>query len=378
MTTADADDKPQSLSDAMRAAFSDAYAQKSDDSTPKGDADDTDADELDELADDTGDEDEEQDEFESDLDADLDALANGDDEQDDEQDDDDSDDDEDTDDDPFGGLDPEATVQATVNGEVVEVTLDEAVKGYQRQSDYTRAKQQLKQERDALEAERTELEQAGPQLTEDDESWLQQRETFAADPAGFMAEQVLNDPDPKSAFSELVVAISPELAENIGIDVATVQQQRQMNRRFAGLEQKLEGNQSQRQQAPAGKQASSGSDEERTKQQAAHAKLQSQYDRIIEREGGAPFSPAVTVDTVISFALENEMGSLEAAYERMAREHAAKQARKRPAKRKAKGKGKSLSPTSGSGSSQTQSAKPPKGDMKATFAHVADELGLFR
>lgn len=45
-----------------------------------------------------------------------------------------------------------------VNGEDVDVTLDEALKGYQRESDYTRKTQQLAEQRKQLEAEQSEFQ----------------------------------------------------------------------------------------------------------------------------------------------------------------------------------------------------------------------------
>jgi hypothetical protein len=53
----------------------------------------------------------------------------------------------------------ETFVKVMVNGEEVEISLDEAIKGYQRTSDYTRKTQQLAQERKATEAIKTEATQ---------------------------------------------------------------------------------------------------------------------------------------------------------------------------------------------------------------------------
>jgi hypothetical protein len=50
-------------------------------------------------------------------------------------------------------LDPSAKVRVTIDGQEVEVTLDEALKGYSRQADYTRKTQELANQRKAQEAE---------------------------------------------------------------------------------------------------------------------------------------------------------------------------------------------------------------------------------
>lgn len=59
--------------------------------------------------------------------------------------------DDETDDEPS----PPQTYTVTVDGEKVDVTLDEALKGYQRQADYTRKTQKLATDRKEFEQERT-------------------------------------------------------------------------------------------------------------------------------------------------------------------------------------------------------------------------------
>lgn len=101
-------------------------------------------------------------------------------------------------------LDPTTKVKVKVDGEEVEVSLDEALKGYSRTADYTRKTQQAAAERKAFEAEQTavrgerqkyaaylsQLEQAIQQHSAPEPDWakLQQElkpEEFAAEFARF-------------------------------------------------------------------------------------------------------------------------------------------------------------------------------------------------
>ena len=57
-----------------------------------------------------------------------------------------------------GDFEEQDVYTVRVNGEDVDVTLDEALKGYQRESDYTRKTQQLAEQRKQLEAEQSEFQ----------------------------------------------------------------------------------------------------------------------------------------------------------------------------------------------------------------------------
>ena len=74
---------------------------------------------------------------------------------------DDADDDEEDafDDDDRDDDDEPQTVTATIDGEEVEITIEEAVAGYQRQSAFTKRMQQLASERKAFEAEAAQTKQ---------------------------------------------------------------------------------------------------------------------------------------------------------------------------------------------------------------------------
>lgn len=63
------------------------------------------------------------------------------------------------------------TYEVTIDGETVDVSLKEALAGYQRQADYTRKAQALSQERQEFEAARQELSETVEQVTSLDEAW---------------------------------------------------------------------------------------------------------------------------------------------------------------------------------------------------------------
>ena len=61
--------------------------------------------------------------------------------------------------------------EVTIDGQAVEVTLKEALAGYQRQADYTRKAQALANERQEFEAARGEISEIVEQVTSLDEAW---------------------------------------------------------------------------------------------------------------------------------------------------------------------------------------------------------------
>ena len=78
--------------------------------------------------------------------------------------------DEESDDDIADGDAPEAYV-VKVDGEEVEVTLDELKAGYSRQAHFTKSMQALKEEREAFEAETGNYQEVVEQLTSLDTAW---------------------------------------------------------------------------------------------------------------------------------------------------------------------------------------------------------------
>jgi hypothetical protein len=63
------------------------------------------------------------------------------------------------------------TYEVTIDGQTVEVSLKEALAGYQRQADYTRKAQALAHERQEFEAARQEIAEVVEQVTSLDEAW---------------------------------------------------------------------------------------------------------------------------------------------------------------------------------------------------------------
>jgi hypothetical protein len=81
------------------------------------------------------------------------------------------DDDDDTEEEVEEDSDPGETYQVKVDGEVLEVTLKEALAGYQRQADYTRKAQALAAEREELQNYVSELNDTLQVVANLDEAW---------------------------------------------------------------------------------------------------------------------------------------------------------------------------------------------------------------
>lgn len=77
----------------------------------------------------------------------------------------------------------DAVYTVTIDGQEVEVPADELVKGYQRQSDYTRKTQELAEQRKAQEAEIAQAQQRYAQALQTVESFLQSQGPQPPDPS---------------------------------------------------------------------------------------------------------------------------------------------------------------------------------------------------
>lgn len=147
------------------------------------------------------DDDDEQDESESDLESDLflEKLTNNieDSEDTDEDEDEDSSDDEEDEDE----FDDSNLIRVKVDGEVLDVTLQELKSGYQRQSDYTRKSQALAEEKQELENSITEYSETLTALSELDTAW-------DSNPIQVLAHFASNTENPTQAVAMLIKELS--------------------------------------------------------------------------------------------------------------------------------------------------------------------------
>jgi hypothetical protein len=151
------------------------------------------------------DDDDEQDESESDLESDLflEKLTNNiedsedtDEDEAEAEDEDSSDDEEDEDE-----FDDSNLIRVKVDGEVLDVTLQELKSGYQRQSDYTRKSQALAEEKQELENSITEYSETLTALSELDTAW-------DSNPIQVLAHFASNTENPTQAVAMLIKELS--------------------------------------------------------------------------------------------------------------------------------------------------------------------------
>jgi hypothetical protein len=135
------------------------------------------------------------------------------DETEDDEDGEDSDEDEPADDNPV----LEETFKVKVDGEEVEVTVREALEGYQRREDYTRKTQELAEARKAFEGEIQEYAEVFENVTAFEEAWEE-------NPTGVISRLAAGTDNPTHALvlviKELAVAgeLERDFLETFGID----------------------------------------------------------------------------------------------------------------------------------------------------------------
>lgn len=105
------------------------------------------------------------------------------------------------------------TYKVTVDGETVEVTLKEALAGYQRQADYTRKAQALAAEREAIEQAKGEFSETIQQVTALDEAW-------SDNPISVIAHFTASTENPTQAVALLIKELaSANLLEREFLDI---------------------------------------------------------------------------------------------------------------------------------------------------------------
>lgn len=197
------------------------------------------------------------------------------------------------------------TYTVKVQGEEIEVDLDELKSGYQRQEDYTKKTQELSEEREKLEQDRQEVEEQREKV----QTFVS---SFESDPVNVMQTLVQRTPDPTLATAKLIrgLAESGALEEQfartfVGDNVVLNQKadQAQENERLARVESELEERKRREQ-------------EQQTHQETV-AQFEKQWSNAVNRAGlqfESPQQEQELLREVLQYAYDNEISNLEKAY----------------------------------------------------------------
>ena len=250
-------------------------------------------------------------------------------------------------------LDLDQLVKVKVDGEELEVTLKEALAGYQRQSDYTREKQAFKREVEEFRAAAEQYAEAVGQVQALDEAW-------AEDPIQVLTLFTSNTENPTHAVALLIkelagqgrldqsflemFGITPDIQASWAKESEVEQLRRKANETTSRDRARLE----------------------EVEQEAAVARAIAEYDRqideILEAEG-----LDMTVrerkqfrSELASYARDNELTNLKAAYKAMKYEETKAQ-QKLAVKTAERAKAKKATGTVARGGSSTTGAAPVDG-----------------
>lgn len=240
---------------------------------------------------------------------------------------------------------PGETYQVKVDGEVIDVTLNELKAGYQRQADYTRKSQ-------ALAAEREELEQASQEFSDTLQSLDQLNQAWDEDPIEVLSHFTSSTGSPTQTVALLIQRLAvanqlePEFLEVFGI-TKEVREAWGKETEVSTLRRKVSA--SEKEQAQ--KQAEA---EYEAEVQRAIAEYESQIDEIVAAEGLELTKKQREVfrTKLAGYAAENELTNLKAAYKALKYEESQKrkEVAKRTAERAKQKKNASVVGRSGAGS----------------------------
>lgn len=209
------------------------------------------------------------------------------------------------------------TYAVKVDGETVEVTLKEALAGYQRQADYTRKMQALSEERKQFEEASEEIGGVLQQVQALDEAW-------AEDPVQVLAQFTANTDNPTHAVALLIkelagagmleqqflemFGITPEVRQSWAQETRTNQQMREQ--RATQTETMTRAQELEQEQAV----------------QRAIAEYDAQIDDILESEGldMTVKERKVFRSELAGYARDNDITNLKAAYKAMKYEESRK------------------------------------------------------
>lgn len=262
------------------------------------------------------------------------------------------------------------TYQVKVDGEVVEVTLDEALAGYQRQADYTRKAQ-------ALAAEKQEFEQVVSEYSETLNSLQQLDSAWDENPVQVLAHFASNTENPTHAVALLIKELaSANLLEQEFLDMFGITNDIRQSwskesevsnlRRKVSKAEEAEGQRIKQQ-------------EYEVEVQRAMAEYEVQLDRILSAEG-LELNPAqrdAFRTRIARYAYDNELTNLEAAYKALKYEETQKK-RKAAAKTAERAKQKKAASAVGRSGSSAAGAQPvvDSSDLAAVIRQTMDELSI--
>ena len=262
------------------------------------------------------------------------------------------------------------TYQVKVDGEVVEVTLKEALAGYQRQADYTRKAQALSEEKRQLEETVAEFSETLGTIQQLDSAWEE-------NPIQVIAHFTANTDNPTQSLALLIKELAtanllePEFLEMFGI-TNDVRQSWSKESEVDTLRRKV----SRADQERAQKQQEQ---EYEAEVQKAMAQYEAQIDKITAAEGlklNRAQRDAFRT-RLAQYAFENELTNLEAAYKALKYEETQKKkvlAEKTKERAKQK-KAASAVGRSGSGAAGSQPVVDGS-DLTALIRQTMGELSI--
>lgn len=236
------------------------------------------------------------------------------------------------------------TFQVKVNGEVLDVTLEELKSGYQRQADYTREKQALKKEIEEFESAREELEAAFESVQSLEDAWEE-------NPITVLAQFAANTDNPTHAVALLIKELAADnLLDRDFLEMFGVSSD--VQRQWAA---EARGERAQREERHAGsaRERELAEAQEQLEIQRMIAEYDRQIDEIIE-DNGFEFTVKqrnAFRQELAKYAAENELTNLKAAYKafRFEEDQARKEAAAKAAKKAKEKKAASVVTRSGSG-----------------------------
>jgi hypothetical protein len=204
-----------------------------------------------------------------------------------------------------------------VDGESIEVTLDELKAGYSRQSHFTKSMQALKEEKEAFEVETQQFSEAIEQITQLDTAWEN-------DPIDVLTQLTASTENPGFTLGLLIRSLAAndllpaEALEYFGIDEKTKQEYTQENeltklRKEVSERDRLEKELEQRNYTTQQEKAI-----EQTIQQ-----FDNQINEIIEEEGielKTELAQATFKAEILTYAQDNNILDMKKAYAAMAYE----------------------------------------------------------
>lgn len=210
------------------------------------------------------------------------------------------------------------TYRVKVDGEVVDVTLKEALAGYQRQADYTRKAQALAAEREELVAAAQEFSETLQTLSELDAAWDE-------NPVQVLAHFASSTENPTHAVALLIKELaSANLLEQEFLDMFGITSDVRKSWAKEGEVETLRRKVSRSESEESERRAAQAYEAEVAK---AMAEYERQIDDILVAEGLRNITPAQRANfrtRLASYAHDNELTNLKAAYKALKYEESQK------------------------------------------------------